>query len=564
MRRCHAFACLAVMAVLAGWTLTASGATITVGQPGSGRDYTRVWQAVAAASSGDTIEIDPGTYWHGNTGVNPTSPGTLSPVECFAYIDKNLTLRGVGDSRPIMDGYDASLAGKGIWVIQNGAVVTIQNIEFTNARNPVDYNGSGILVDSSTGVTVYNCYMHDCDDGFRGGASGGGQTILDSCELYHNGLASGSGSGYCHNIYTGNSSFTLRYSWSHDAVVGHQVKTRAQKNYILYNLISDDNGSGSYEVDIPQGGTSYLIGNSIYQGGGGNSTMVTFCEESSINSDLHLYIVNNTFFTYFGEYINNDSIVTALVQNNIFMGSAVVVSGPATLANNWGPVYNPSLVSPAYPALDFHLTAGSTGALNLGGVPSPSTGVDGTSLIATQQYVHPCSYQARPVAGTIDIGAFEYVALPPVVSVDTGPAYVYEGWPVSLHASATDPSGYTLTYVWTQTAGQGVTLGGASTATVTFTAPTLTSRLTSLLTLQVTASNAYGGAGSASRNVQVYLMGDIDQDNAVNLADLKLLVAAWNGTPGSGNWNPAADLDNNSNVNLGDLKLLVANWNRTI
>lgn len=56
--------------------------------------------------------------------------------------------------------------------------------------------------------------------------------------------------------------------------------------------------------------------------------------------------------------------------------------------------------------------------------------------------------------------------------------------------------------------------------------------------------------------------GDIDNDNSVNLADLKLLVAAWNATPAAGNWNPCADLDADIALTLGDLKILVANWNQ--
>lgn len=57
------------------------------------------------------------------------------------------------------------------------------------------------------------------------------------------------------------------------------------------------------------------------------------------------------------------------------------------------------------------------------------------------------------------------------------------------------------------------------------------------------------------------IAGDIDLDGAVILADLKLLVAAWNSTPTSPNWNPYADLDRDGAVILADLKILVANWN---
>lgn len=58
-----------------------------------------------------------------------------------------------------------------------------------------------------------------------------------------------------------------------------------------------------------------------------------------------------------------------------------------------------------------------------------------------------------------------------------------------------------------------------------------------------------------------HLPGDTDGDAAVTVADLKLLIATWNTTPASWNWNGAADLDGDLITNLGDLKILVANWN---
>ncbi len=64
------------------------------------------------------------------------------------------------------------------------------------------------------------------------------------------------------------------------------VKTRANKNYILSNRIGDDTpgSSTSYEIDIPQGGTSYIIGNVIYKGNSAqNPIFVTQAQEGVKN-----------------------------------------------------------------------------------------------------------------------------------------------------------------------------------------------------------------------------------------------------------------------------------------
>lgn len=81
---------------------------------------------------------------------------------------------------------------------------------------------------------------------------------------------------------------------------------------------------------------------------------------------------------------------------------------------------------------------------------------------------------------------------------------------------------------------------------------------------QIVAGSAGGQTSGPIWSFTTTIAGDIDGDGAVILADLKLLVAAWNSTPTSPNWNPYADIDADSAVNLADLKILVAHWNQSI
>lgn len=57
-------------------------------------------------------------------------------------------------------------------------------------------------------------------------------------------------------------------------------------------------------------------------------------------------------------------------------------------------------------------------------------------------------------------------------------------------------------------------------------------------------------------------VGDINRDGAVNIADLRLLVAAWGAAVGDAKYDPAADLDHSNSISLGDLKLLVTAWGK--
>lgn len=54
------------------------------------------------------------------------------------------------------------------------------------------------------------------------------------------------------------------------------------------------------------------------------------------------------------------------------------------------------------------------------------------------------------------------------------------------------------------------------------------------------------------------VFGDLDRDQDVDAQDLAYLLAAFNSTPGSGNWFPAADLDENGIVEAQDLALLLS------
>jgi probable HAF family extracellular repeat protein len=57
--------------------------------------------------------------------------------------------------------------------------------------------------------------------------------------------------------------------------------------------------------------------------------------------------------------------------------------------------------------------------------------------------------------------------------------------------------------------------------------------------------------------------GDVNGDDAVDLADLVAIAAAWHSIPGSANWNPNADLNGDGSVDLADWLIAARNWRKS-
>jgi hypothetical protein len=531
-------------------------ALATTIQVGPGRTYTTVAAGYNAASDGDTIEIDSGTY---------TGPAAA----CVTIYKNNLTFRGVGATRPVLDAAGGNVGDKGIFVVYANNL-TVQNLEMKNCAGPSG-NDAGIRYQPQTRytpalLTVQNCYIHDNQDGVLTDGDNNGiqiSVVFDSTEFNHNGY----GDGQTHNMYIGPcTSFTLRYCYSHDTIEGHEVKTRALKNYILYNLLSSENGSGSRELELTQGGTCYVIGNVIQQGpNSDNSTIIAYGPESN-NPNPYLYVVNNTIINLRPNGATflqvSDSPNEAVLQNNIMQwyGYETLIggtyAGQVVQTSNWVTT-NAALANIA--AHDYHLTTASTGAINLG--TAPGTGHGGVSLVPIYEYAHPCSYVNRPTDSVIDIGAFEYAAPNNPPTVDAGADQdVYEGQLVQLHATGSDPDSDPLAYAWTQLAGLTVSLSGANAADASFTAPAVATVAQASMTFRVTVNDGKGGTANDSVNVRVYLAGDATHNDAVDVSDLLAVAEAWNSIAGQPRYDPACDFNNDGLVDTADLLMLGNNW----
>ena len=344
-------------------------------------------QAAAAARDGDTILIDAGTYSN----------------DVATFNANNLTITGVGTGRAKVDDTGMDIPNrKAIWVI-SGSNVKVSNVELAGAHDSVglDKNWAGIREQGST-LTILNSYFHNNDDGILVDSGATSDVTIKGSEFAFNGY----GDGYSHNMYINQvRSFTLEFSDSHDAIAGHLVKSRALTNKIFYNqLIDGPTASTSYELDLPNGGASYVVGNVIEQGpNSSNSRIISYAEEGAANPVQQLYLVNNTIVNDLGRgtFVNVAGSPSAVrLINNIFAGGGTVLSGVGTITTNLVS-NNPGFVNAA--AYDYHLVAGSP-AIDAGTTPPV---VNGVSLIPVYEYTN-LSGVARPKHGIIDIGAYEY------------------------------------------------------------------------------------------------------------------------------------------------------------
>jgi hypothetical protein len=240
---------------------------------GPGQQYLTPCDAIHAAAAGDTIQIDAAGNYDGDV---------------CGWTTNDLTIVG-GNGRPRIDAAGESFRGRATWMI-SGNNTTVENIEFTGAKGP-DQNGAAIW-QLGANLTIRKCYIHGNEDGILAGDNPTSHIVIENTEFAENGY----GDGQSHNIYINHiARFTLRFSYSHDAISGHLVKSRAVENFILYNRLTGESGTSSLELDLPNGGLSYVIGNVIQQGPfTENSTIVAYGEEGATNPDSTLYFVNNT------------------------------------------------------------------------------------------------------------------------------------------------------------------------------------------------------------------------------------------------------------------------------
>src|SRR5690349_23038048 len=90
------------------------GSEMSILTVGSGKTYSTIAAAIAAAQNGDTINVDAGTY-----------------TNDYASVNKNITLQGVGGMVKLVS---TGLIPNGKAIFITSGNITINNFEFSGAK----------------------------------------------------------------------------------------------------------------------------------------------------------------------------------------------------------------------------------------------------------------------------------------------------------------------------------------------------------------------------------------------------------------------------------------------
>lgn len=392
----------------------------TIWHVGPTQTYTVPSQVRLLVQDGDTVHIDGGIYMN----------------DAAKWPKKNLKFIGLGTgSNRTRLQYTGDIPnGKGIWVFETAGACDnpyIENIVFDGAQvsDANGGNGAGIRFQAKD-LTVKNCKFINCQNGILegNGSVTASNVMITNSEFENNGYQlpnDPTHSGYEHHIYIGASTDTL---WVENCYFhrprgqANSLKTRAQRSYILYNLIDEEaTGYGSWELNIAQGGLNIIMGNVIIQGTtGSNHGIVGYDAVTNVLEDF--YFVNNTVINkYVGaiKYFNvvpASGVNTFKIYNNIFASVAGATNSFCTGTTPSVIDSSHNIISPTYTNLGFTNAANNDYSLLPTATLAINTGTNAGTTNSAYNLTPSKAYQSfttalasRTISGVgIDRGAYEY------------------------------------------------------------------------------------------------------------------------------------------------------------
>jgi hypothetical protein len=280
---------------------------------GPGKQFATLSAAVVASHDSDTIQVQAGTY-----------------TNDFATINTRITIEGVGGMVNLVATVPPP-NGKAILVTNTD--VTLDNISFSGAK-VADGNGAGVRYQSGN-LTINDCYFYNNQDGLLAADNPSGSITINNSEFSHN----GAGDGFTHNLYVGKvGTLTINGSYFHDAVVGHEIKSRALTTIIENSRIIDGpTGSASYSIDLPDGGKVVIRNNIIEQGPASQNPAIIHVG-GPLYAGTSVQISNNTIINdlHSGSaraVLNQTTGPVSFTNNNVYgLTSSQISNGPAMMS----------------------------------------------------------------------------------------------------------------------------------------------------------------------------------------------------------------------------------------
>ena len=212
----------------------------------------------------------------------------------------------------------------------------VEGFDFEGAAVP-SRNGAGIRLETGS-LRVRNCRFRYNEMGLL--TNNDSHTILEieDSEFAYNQRPD----GHNHNLYAGAiARLSVTGSYFHHAHGGHLLKSRAAVNHIINSRLTDEpGGTASYELEFPNGGVAYVVGNTIAQSTTTkNPYLISFGAEGYTWPRNEIFLANNTLVNPLprgGMYLRvapgADSIWTS---NNQLVGAGTLESpGPGNYRNN--------------------------------------------------------------------------------------------------------------------------------------------------------------------------------------------------------------------------------------
>ncbi|WP_295961130.1 hypothetical protein [Rhodoferax sp.] len=311
--------------------------TVNTLQVGPQRTIKTIAAAARLAGAGATIEVDAGEYV-GDVAV---------------WTQPNLTLRAVG-GRVRLRANGVAAEDKAIWVVRSPKF-TVEGFDFEGVQ-VAGRNGAGIRFESGW-LVVRNCSFTHNEMGLLTSNDPNAVLEVENSEFAYNMRPD----GHNHNLYIGQiARATITGSYLHHARTGHLLKSRAAISQILYNRLTDDGGSASYELEFPNGGVAVVVGNTIQQGPlTENPVLISFGAEGYAWPFNQLSLAYNTLVDDLpsgGIWLRvKPGADAVLAVNNLLIGTAPLrATTPGDFRNN----FNTDRSSFA-PGGEYRLRAGS-------------------------------------------------------------------------------------------------------------------------------------------------------------------------------------------------------------